>query len=260
VAVNYTSKERRERKAFLRRPKGASDPPAVVDEPEPTNHAPFPHFPANVDTKRFTGETHVRQVAGCNMKILARRVWQHARASDPGAQRRGGANAWDSRNMGFDRARDGSGNNDARTCGTLEPDSRRDAKRETVSVPWKDHLERSGSQDGQSFLIVVRMSVAPLPITPLSPGVLPVVLTIGSVPNHEITSVRVVFPIVPVVVVTAVSIKDSNLHACLLRLRAGHGYRWSGKGRTQKQQAEVSIDITQDRFLPIPRSPDSDSR
>jgi hypothetical protein len=95
------------------------------------------------------------------------------------------------------------------------------------------------------------MSVAPLPIVPLCPGVLPVVPTIGSVLNHEITPVRAVFAIVPVVVVTMVSIKDSNLHACLLRIRAGHGYRWCGNGSAQKQQAEVSVDVAQDRFLPF---------
>ena len=87
--------------------------------------------------------------------------------------------------------------------------------------------------------------MAPLPIIPLSPGVLAVVTTIGSVTNHEITPVGVVFAIVPVVVVTAVSIIDSNLHACFLRFRARHGYRWCGKSSAQKQQAEASIDITQ---------------
>jgi hypothetical protein len=93
--------------------------------------------------------------------------------------------------------------------------------------------------------------VAPLPIIPLAPGVLLVVHTIGSALNHEIAPVRVVFAIVPVVVVTMVPVIDSKLHARILRFRAGHGYRGCGKSSAQKQQAEVPIDITQDRFLPF---------
>jgi len=45
----------------------------------------------------------------------------------------------------------------------------------------KDHLERRGPRDGLSFLIVVRMLVAPLPVIPLSSGVLSVVPAIGPV-------------------------------------------------------------------------------
>ena len=93
--------------------------------------------------------------------------------------------------------------------------------------------------------------VAPLPVVPLSSGVLPVVLAIGSVLNHVITPVGAIFAVVPVVVVTVVPIEDPDLHSGFLRLRTGHGYRWCGKGSAQKQQAEVSIDMKQDVFLPF---------
>ena len=88
--------------------------------------------------------------------------------------------------------------------------------------------------------------VAPLPVVPLSSGVLPVVLAIGSVLNHVITPVGAIFAVVPVVVVTVVPIEDPDLHSGFLRLRTGHGYRWCDKGSAQKQQAEVSIDMKQD--------------
>jgi hypothetical protein len=48
-----------------------------------------------------------------------------------------------------------------------------------------------------------------------------------------------------------VPIKDPDLDPGFLRLRAGHGYRWCDKGSAQKQQAEVSIDVKQDVFLPF---------
>jgi len=95
------------------------------------------------------------------------------------------------------------------------------------------------------------MTVTPTPVLPLSSGVLPVVRTIGSVLNHVITPVGAIFAVVPVVVVTVVPIVDTDLHAGFLRLWTSHGCRWRGKGSTQKQQAEVSIDITQDMFLPF---------
>jgi hypothetical protein len=95
------------------------------------------------------------------------------------------------------------------------------------------------------------MTVAPTPVVALSSGVLPVVRAIGPVLNHVITPVGAIFAVVPVVVVTAVPIIDPDLHPGFLRLRAGHGYRWYGKGSAQKQQAEVSIDMKQDVFLPF---------
>jgi len=93
--------------------------------------------------------------------------------------------------------------------------------------------------------------VAPTPVFPLCSGVLPVVPTIGPALNHVITPVGAIFAVVPVVVVAVVPIVDpDDLHAGFLRLRAGHGYRWGGKSSAQKQQAEVSIEIRQDVFLP----------
>ena len=93
--------------------------------------------------------------------------------------------------------------------------------------------------------------MAPLPVIPLSPGVLSVLPAMGPVLNHEITPVGVVFAVVPVVVVTVIPILDPDLHTGFLRLRASHGYRRCGKSGAQKQQAEVSIDVTQDVFLPF---------
>ena len=126
-----------------------------------------------------------------------------------------------------------------------------DAKANGTPANKEDHLERSSSQDGQSFLIVVRMTVTPTPVLPLSSGVLPVVGTIGPVLRHVITPVGAIFAVVPVVVVTAIPIVDPDLHAGFLRLWASHAYRWCGKGSAQKQQAEVSIDMKQDMFLPF---------
>ena len=88
--------------------------------------------------------------------------------------------------------------------------------------------------------------VAPLPVVPLSSGVLPVVRAIGPVLNHVITPVGAIFAVIPVVVVAMVPIIYSQLHPGFLRLRAGQGYRWCGKGSAQKQQAEVPIDMKQD--------------
>ena len=93
--------------------------------------------------------------------------------------------------------------------------------------------------------------MAPTPVFPLCSGVLPVVRTTGPALNHVITPVGAIFAVVPVVVVTMVPIVDSDLNGPFLRLWAGHGYRWCGKSSAQKQQAEVSIDIAQDVFLPF---------
>ena len=93
--------------------------------------------------------------------------------------------------------------------------------------------------------------VTPTPVVALSSGVLPVVRAIRPVLNHVITPVGAIFAIVPVVVVAMVPIIDPQLHPGFLRLRAGQGYRWCGKGSAQKQQAEVSIDMKQDVFLPF---------
>ena len=95
------------------------------------------------------------------------------------------------------------------------------------------------------------MTVAPTPVFPLCSGVLPVVRTTGPALNHVITPVGAIFAIVPVVVITMVPIIDTDLHGPFLRLRADHGYRGCGKGSAQKQQAEVSIDMKQDVFLPF---------
>ena len=93
--------------------------------------------------------------------------------------------------------------------------------------------------------------VTPSPVISLRSGVLTVVITIGPALNHIIVPVGAIFAIVPIVVVAVVAIIDTELNIGFLRLRAGHGYRRCGKGCAQKQQAEIAIDIPQDRFLPF---------
>jgi hypothetical protein len=50
-------------------------------------------------------------------------------------------------------------------------------------------------------LIVVRMLVAPLPIVPLIPGPLLVVSAISSMVLHQVAPVRMIFTIIPIMVV-----------------------------------------------------------
>ena len=71
-------------------------------------------------------------------------------------------------------------------------------------------------------LIAVRMTVAPIPVTPLRSVVLPVVFTITPVLFCQVTPVGAVFAVVPVMVITVVPIVDSDLHAGILSFGFGH--------------------------------------
>lgn len=71
-------------------------------------------------------------------------------------------------------------------------------------------------------LIVVRMTVAPIPIVLLHSVVLPVVLTITPVLCCQVTPVGVVFVVVPVMVITVVPIVDADLDAGFLSFGFGH--------------------------------------
>jgi hypothetical protein len=73
-----------------------------------------------------------------------------------------------------------------------------------------------------TLLIVVRMTVAPIPVVSLHSVVLSVVRTISPVLCYQVTSVGVVFAVVPVMVITVVPIVDSDLHAGLLSFGFGH--------------------------------------
>ena len=84
------------------------------------------------------------------------------------------------------------------------------------------------------FLIVVWMTVAPVPIMPLHSAVLPVVLTIAPVLIVEVTLVGAVFAVVPVMVVTVVPIADTDVHVRFLSLGTGHNYSWRGKSSSQE--------------------------
>ena len=71
----------------------------------------------------------------------------------------------------------------------------------------------------------------PIPIVPLRSVMLPVVLNISPVPFYQVTPVRAVFVVIPVMVITVVPIVDSHLH---LRSGAGHDCGWRSNGRSQE--------------------------
>jgi hypothetical protein len=100
-------------------------------------------------------------------------------------------------------------------------------------------------------LIVVGMTVAPLPVVAVDSVVLALVATIAPVLDYEVAPISAVFAVVPVVVVAVVAIVDADLDASFLRLGAGDEDGRRGKSSTQKQQTEVSIDMTQDDFLRV---------
>jgi hypothetical protein len=57
--------------------------------------------------------------------------------------------------------------------------------------------------------------VAPIPIVPLIPGTLLVISTISSMVLHQVAPVRMIFTIIPVMVVVMMRIVDSYLYAFL---------------------------------------------
>ncbi len=77
-------------------------------------------------------------------------------------------------------------------------------------------------------LIVVWMTVAPIPVVPLHSVVLPVVLTITPVLFHQIMSVGAIFVSVPVVIVMMVSVVDSHLD--FLSFGFNHNEDWCNNG------------------------------
>jgi hypothetical protein len=83
-------------------------------------------------------------------------------------------------------------------------------------------IVRDSLHSDRSSLIVVRMTVAPIPVVPLHAVVLPVVLTITPVLCCQVTPVGVLFVVVPVMVIAVVLIVDSDLHAGILRFRFGY--------------------------------------
>ena len=85
-----------------------------------------------------------------------------------------------------------------------------------------DEMIGDGPQSNRSPLIVVRMTVAPIPVVPLDAVVLPVVLTITPVLCCQVTPVGALFVVIPVMVIAVVLIVDSDLHAGLLRFRLGY--------------------------------------
>jgi hypothetical protein len=61
------------------------------------------------------------------------------------------------------------------------------------------------------------------------------VLTIGPVLFRQITPVGAVLMVIPVVVITMVTVVDAHLNAAFLRYRAGHDGSWCSNGRSQEQ-------------------------
>jgi hypothetical protein len=109
-------------------------------------------------------------------------------------------------------------------------------------------MEISG---GHSLLIVVGMTVAPVPVVAVHSVVLALVGPIAPVLHDEVAPVSAVFAVVPVVVVAVVAIVDADLHVCFLRPGAGYENGRRGKCDAQEQQTEVSIDMTHDDFLRV---------
>jgi hypothetical protein len=79
-------------------------------------------------------------------------------------------------------------------------------------------------------LIVIRMTVAPIPIVPLHFVVLPVVLAITPV-LCQVAPVGAVLVVVPVMVVAVVRVVDSD--ADLLSVRLGHNQCWHSNGSSE---------------------------
>jgi len=73
-----------------------------------------------------------------------------------------------------------------------------------------------------TLLIVVRMTVAPIPVVLLHSIALPVIHTITPMLFYQVAPVGLVFAAVPVMVITVVPIVDSDLHAGLLSFGFGH--------------------------------------
>jgi hypothetical protein len=84
------------------------------------------------------------------------------------------------------------------------------------------------------YLIIVWMTVAPIPVVSLHPVVLSLVLAIAPVLFTQILPVSMVFAVVPVVVVTVVPIVNSDLHVRFLWPWASDHYDRGGKGRSQE--------------------------
>jgi hypothetical protein len=76
------------------------------------------------------------------------------------------------------------------------------------------------------------MTVAPIPVLALPFLVLFHIHTISLVPFGQITAVRVVFTVIPVVVVPVVSIIDSDLNAGALRFWGGRDGHRCNKGNS----------------------------
>ena len=87
----------------------------------------------------------------------------------------------------------------------------------------------------QLLLIVVWMTVAPIPVVPSRSVALPVVLTVSPVLSRQVTPISAVFAVVPVMVITVVPIVDPNLHAGFLCFGFGHNERRCSNGGGQEQ-------------------------
>src|SRR5271155_37285 len=75
-------------------------------------------------------------------------------------------------------------------------------------------------------LFVVRVIVAPVPVSTLVFAVHLLVLDIVPVLFGEITAIGVVFMIVPIMVVTVIPIVDADLYARFLRFGCGNDHGW----------------------------------
>jgi len=78
------------------------------------------------------------------------------------------------------------------------------------------------------------MTVAPIPVVSLRFVVLPVVRAITPVLCCQVTPIRAVFVVVPVMVITVFPIVDSDLGSVLLSFGFGHNYGWCNNGSSQE--------------------------
>ena len=75
--------------------------------------------------------------------------------------------------------------------------------------------------------------MAPIPVMPLHPIVLPPVLTIAPVLCREVTPISAVFTVIPIVVITMSPIVDADLDVAVLRFGAGQDGGWRSQGSNQ---------------------------
>jgi hypothetical protein len=84
-------------------------------------------------------------------------------------------------------------------------------------------------------LFAVGMLVAPFPVVPLVSGSLLVIRAVSPMMLYEIPPIRMIFAVIPIMVIAMVRIIDSNLNAPLLRTGSCHDSCWHENSSCQQQ-------------------------